>query len=1727
MNRLFTCICAVFTLTSTLAAAEPKEADHQQIRAYAEELLAIPARAAGLPGGEQAARAIAAHLRSFGLEPIIVPHRVAVAADKGSYIEVGDKRIAVVPHRPNKAATAGTGGKKLTGELIFAGQGRYEDLNGRVIEGAIVVLDPDSKDAWMHAAALGAAAVVFRGTKDMDSDQLVLQGVNASLEFPRFVAELDPALDREQVSITSTVAWQLSDAYSVVALLRGSERLDESVILAAGYESPSFMSPISQGATRAWNAALLLELTRQMAAAPPERDTLVVFHGVRGEFMRGLRSIVSALVFERQVNHTYPIGSQLSTLQRNATLRCWEARRAQSALSQLSADATLAELIDTLAKTPLGETPMALKDADIELGPAHAKSAVKLAKLLLLQQSAERADELQIPLEAKRLLTAPGNPRGLTDERITQLRDEIAEDLKPYQLYRTVQQKLEFDTSFTVEENAVIPELVAKALVNLERHLDVIERERRDLDALVSLRRLECGSPIHLIGLDLSDGNEKFSSVTVGPLVSWANDIEWLNNLLSKQISRDSDGRVIEGLAFDIQAHELQSDSLSYFPDFYQHEAGIAGRWLNGATLATTNDRRIKVGSPADSAAAFRAESFLTQCRSMSRFLRAYIDYPDLGSRKAMGLKVANASPELSVQVRSVGGKSISRQFAYPLAVVRWGKPTQFPVFSGEVAAREVYLGDSLGTIFLPFLPSRHPYLEQIRVETYGVDASGRIEFAQSENLDLDTKTADLTTQRPMVFKATGSRLFDLLDPRLMVNLDTVSPLGATREAPPQFCHVELDTDVGVAAIFSEPERALRITATQGKIGNRLVLLGKTTGAVGPDDEHTRNSPWLRLYAVLLALAVAVLSVSVWRWLVNRRAKSSTGAAMACALIAVAGIVASAWPLYRERASPAPAPIEHVNREEIGIAPGRLARLTPLDVAKDLISLNEARLNKLRANGINSDSLVRLHSRAQRELKTAEEAFARRDYARAVGSAHGAWAYAGRVYPQVLGTANDVVYGLVVMLLFAIPFALIAERLFIAGSTVVKKIAGFAGFFVIIFLFFYFFHPAFAIAATPMFIFLAFIILITSCWVIALIINRFEGEMDLLRMSNMGVHKADVSRLGTLFATMALGISNMRRRPIRTFLTGITVVLMTFILLTFASFNPAIGSKRIPLESSSPYDGILIRQNGWKGLSEDSLERVQNTWGIDLAVSAVRWLAPRNDLPKFPVEGPKGTSFISGIAGFSPGDPSHIEDALCRGEVNAATPRGFGGDKDWLFLPPAIIKRAGLVPGTMAKFRGERVRIGTIDLSIMASRPYLGGESILPLTPDAIDVNRQKELDRAETAAAEGSPQVESTSFTHLGAGSVGIMHESRVNTVGGYLRAISLTPKVSSSANNNRLDLEEIADDIAQQTALTLRVGAHGESYLMTGVNSLSVAGLGSVLIPLILGGLIIFSTMLNSVAERGKEIFIYASLGLAPIHVAALFLVEASIYAVLGGLCGYILAQLMVSGLGLAADFGWGVQPDLNYSSFTAVTTILLVMATVLLSSLYPALVASRAANPGTSDFRVPKPQGDELNLDFPFTVAARDIRGLLAYLANYFSAHTEASTACFTAADPVLQAEPERKLYTVSAKVWLAPFDLGISQQLTVHAKPTDVKAIYAVQLHLVLLSGQRSTWRRANITFLKVLRQQFLVWRTLSPRTMDHYRSLGGDEDARERLLAASAEASLPKKPDTALFAKGPA
>ena len=88
----------------------------------------------------------------------------------------------------------------------------------------------------------------------------------------------------------------------------------------------------------------------------------------------------------------------------------------------------------------------------------------------------------------------------------------------------------------------------------------------------------------------------------------------------------------------------------------------------------------------------------------------------------------------------------------------------------------------------------------------------------------------------------------------------------------------------------------------------------------------------------------------------------------------------------------------------------------------------------------------------------------------------------------------------------------------------------------------------------PLIVLLAFIMLALSALVIVLISGKFEQQLKEFNKTGIsGVHKADIGRMSIAAAAFSLGISNMRRRKARTVLTCITLVLLTFIVLSFTS----------------------------------------------------------------------------------------------------------------------------------------------------------------------------------------------------------------------------------------------------------------------------------------------------------------------------------------------------------------------------------------------------------------------------------------------------------------------------------------------------------------------------------------------------------------------------------------------
>jgi len=758
--------------------------------------------------------------------------------------------------------------------------------------------------------------------------------------------------------------------------------------------------------------------------------------------------------------------------------------------------------------------------------------------------------------------------------------------------------------------------------------------------------------------------------------------------------------------------------------------------------------------------------------------------------------------------------------------------------------------------------------------------------------------------------------------------------------------------------------------------------------------------------------------------------------------------------------------------------------------AGDLWRLNEARMQVLRSRGILNSSVEELHARAGDLFKAAAKTASV-----AEGEALAASALLAErpVYEATRATLNDLVRAVLVLLGLCVPFAFALERLLVGAANVYRQIGWFAAFFTLTFLTLFLTHPAFAISQTPTIIFLGFAVVVLASLVIVIIMRRFEVELKVLQGLTTTVHAADVSRFSTVMAAMAMGISTMRRRPLRTALTAITIIILTFTILCFASFDTQTGIVKLFVGASPGYTGVFIHKVNWTELNPDLLDVVAPRWGQGgthppAALCRRFWISPKTPQNQGPVITRDDASRplpLRGVLGLDAEEFRHRPDLARVLSAEGPDPLKAGlQPTDWastVLVTRAVAERLGVTPGHSVLVGGLRLRVGPLlDPSAVSALKDMDGNGVLP-----VDFVEMKSV-LGDTASGEDALAAQAEqNWAYLPTDSVAIVSADNAARMGAGLHALTLyTPDTRSAT--------ALAEDAARTFPLPVSATRSEGVYRHVLGTIVAASGAGDLLFPILLGGLVIFGTMLGSVADREKEIYTFSALGLAPPHVASLFFAEAMVYSVLGGLAGYLLAQATTKALGTLAAYGLVTVPEMNYSSANAITTILIVMGTVLVSAIYPAIKASRSANPGIlRSWRVPPPKGDVFELDFPFTVSEYDITGVVSFLKEHFDNFGDTGLGRFMARNARLVRGADGRL-GLDADLALAPFDLGVTQTFELRSAPSEIPGIDVVAIRITRKSGQPRDWRRLNKVLLDDLRRQFLIWRALPPETMELYR-----------------------------------
>jgi len=749
---------------------------------------------------------------------------------------------------------------------------------------------------------------------------------------------------------------------------------------------------------------------------------------------------------------------------------------------------------------------------------------------------------------------------------------------------------------------------------------------------------------------------------------------------------------------------------------------------------------------------------------------------------------------------------------------------------------------------------------------------------------------------------------------------------------------------------------------------------------------------------------------------------------------------------------------------------------TAYRVARDVQALNEERIGDLQRHGVRNARLAGFRDRGRDLLAAASSARTENRHRDFLELSRRAWAYAISAYRDVEQTQGGVIKGALFLLAALLPFAHFMERLLFGITDVRRQVIAYFGLFLAGFMALSYLHPAFDLSISPVVILLGSVILTLGLLVTSIGISRLNRELQEMAQGHR--KGSDMARSGAMMTSVSVGLAHLRRRPLRTGLTCATLVLLTFAVLSFTSIQATLRANWIDMDEEAPYTGALVRMRGWKTMDMAAYEALRHRFGPERTAPRA-WMSVTSLAATFRIDREDVPGRHAGVLGFSGLTSQEAELVAPQQDLKAGRWLAAGED-DVCLLPEVVADSLGLGAGDLGtaqvRIFGETFRVVGLLAAGALDRPDLNGEPLTPLDPEA-----QKPVE-AEVGSNQGG---QSATYTHLPGGQVAVLpFAALMRWEMGTLSSVGIRLPEGPEARQALSELSEVLD-------LNLFVGLNGKRYLVNTVGVSSVSGMGSLVVPIAIAALVVLNTMLGSVYERTREIGTFNAVGLAPSHVSGLFMAEAVAFAVIGAVLGYLLGQAAAQIMG---HFGFLSGLELNYSSMSAVLTLGGVIGLVVLSAIYPSRMAGRICTPGIERrWRPPSPEGDRLQMQLPFTLVKRDAVGMAAFQAEFWAAHQEQSIGAgfYVESLQVRRTDSGEDRLTIDARTWLAPFDQGVVQEVTLEMAPGVEPRYYEIGITLDLLSGDLATWARVSRTFLDDLRKQFLMWRSLSDSDREVY------------------------------------
>ena len=769
-----------------------------------------------------------------------------------------------------------------------------------------------------------------------------------------------------------------------------------------------------------------------------------------------------------------------------------------------------------------------------------------------------------------------------------------------------------------------------------------------------------------------------------------------------------------------------------------------------------------------------------------------------------------------------------------------------------------------------------------------------------------------------------------------------------------------------------------------------------------------------------------------------------------------------------------------------------LARV-PWALAESVVAVNEQRLGLQNAHRMADEQTNSFHVRATNLLADSREPDA--SWMEGAGLARDSGAYAMVNYPVLRESIFEAVIGILWYLGLLVPFVFFMEKLLFGFTDVRHQLMAQGILFLLVFGLLRVLHPAFEMIRSSLMILLGFVIILVSGGITLLLSDKFKENFDSLRQRRGQVRGAEVDRKGVMMAAFSLGLNNMNRRKLRTWLTCATLTLLTFVMISFTSVRQAMQESAVAAGPAA-YQGFVVKRDQFFPIREPELQAFIAAYGADFTVvPRAAWVGglgsrdqprPANVEVSLAAErDPDRRAIFRTMLKLSPDEP-------LRGQVEFLTRAGWFTREEAaapivpVLLPDVMAEALGITPDEVdagpvhVLIGGQRLRVHAIfSASSFNELKDLDGRSLMPFNiEEALTVTNTRD----GVLVPDDSPLLEAEIAIVAPYRNFGLQPLEP-----GIERILSLAVVMNEATYR---DASAVVENYLVRSGQTTFYGLGGTAYRGTIRRDRSFEGLLDLLIPLIIAGLTVLNTMRGSVYERRSEIYVYNAVGIAPRYIFFMFFAEALVYVVIGSMLGYLLSQ----GVGRAlTELGLTGGLNMTFASLSTIYASLLIAVATLGSTWFPARSAMQMAAPADdAGWTLPEPDGDRLSFDLPFTFRPQGRLAVLEFIDRYLREHGEGSAGKFFTRAPVFGLQRDSAHHgeaaaglvpTLSTTVWLKPFDLGVSQQLTIETPFDPETGKFKARVVVDRFSGTREAWMRLNPGFVRQVRQQFLHWRAV--------------------------------------------